>query len=150
MEWKVKYEKGVIEARGFKGGRVILTEKRETTGDTVAIRLTPDRREINADGGDVVLLKLEALDKEGSPVPTAKNSISFDISGEGTFLGVGNGDPNCQQSDKEPKAVLVHRPRATHCAIHKEAGRDLHRRGQGSLGRPRTDVSQGNNRHQTI
>jgi beta-galactosidase len=106
VEWKVKYEPGAIEARGFKGGKVVLTEKRETTGDTVAIRLTPDRTEINADGEDVVLLKVEALDKEGRPVPTADNYINFKISGEGTFLGVGNGDPNCQQSDKEPKRSL--------------------------------------------
>jgi beta-galactosidase len=106
VEWKVKYEPGAIEARGFKDGKVVLTEKRETTGDTVAIRLTPDRTEINADGEDVVLLKVEALDKEGRPVPTADNYINFKISGEGTFLGVGNGDPNCQQSDKEPKRSL--------------------------------------------
>jgi beta-galactosidase len=106
VEWKVKYEPGTIEARAFKGGKVVLTEKRETTGDTVAIRITPDRTEINADGEDVVLLKVEALDKEGRPVPTADNYINFKISGEGTFLGVGNGDPNCQQSDNEPKRSL--------------------------------------------
>ena len=106
VEWKVKYEKGIIEARGFKGGKVALTEKRETTGDTVAIRLTPDRKEINADGEDVVVVTVEALDSQGRPVPTADNFIAFNISGEGRFLGVGNGDPNCQQSDKEPKRSL--------------------------------------------
>ncbi len=106
LEWKVRYEKGVIEARGFKGGKVALTEKRETAGDTVAIRLTADRKEIGADGEDVVILTVEALDKEGRPVPTADNYIAFNISGEGRFLGVGNGDPNCQQSDKEPRRSL--------------------------------------------
>ncbi len=72
VEWKVKYAPGVIEARGFKGGKLALTEKRETTGETVAIRLTPDRKEINADGEDVVILTVEALDKEGRAVPTAR------------------------------------------------------------------------------
>ena len=33
LEWKVKYEPGVLEARGTKDGKVVLTEKRETTGD---------------------------------------------------------------------------------------------------------------------
>ncbi|MGB6191020.1 MAG: beta-galactosidase GalA [Terracidiphilus sp.] len=106
VEWQVKYAQGVLEARGFKGGKLTLTEKRETTGEPVAIRLTPDRKEINADGEDVVILTVEALDKEGRAVPTADNSIAFNIAGEGKFLGVGNGDPNCQQSDKEPKRVL--------------------------------------------
>jgi beta-galactosidase len=106
VEWKVKYEPGVIEARGTKDGKVALTEKRETTGTPVAIRLTADRTEINADGEDVAILTVEVLDKEGQPVPTASNLISFKVTGAGALIGVGNGDPNCQQSDKEPKRSL--------------------------------------------
>ncbi|HKF01320.1 MAG TPA: beta-galactosidase GalA [Candidatus Sulfotelmatobacter sp.] len=106
LEWKVKYEPGVLEARGTKGGKVILTEKRETTGDPVAIRLTADRTEINADGQDVSVLTVEVLDKEGRAIPTAHNKISFRVTGEGALIGVGNGDPNCQESDKEPERSL--------------------------------------------
>jgi beta-galactosidase len=106
LEWKVNYKPGVIEARGSKGGKVVLTKKRETTSPTVAIRLTADRTEINADGEDVSILKVEALDKEGRAVPTASNFIGFKVSGEGALIGVGNGDPNCQESDKEPKRSL--------------------------------------------
>jgi beta-galactosidase len=106
VEWKVKYQAGEIEARGSKAGKVVLTEKRETTGPTTAIRLTADRTEIDADGQDVAILKVEVLDKEGRPVPTANNLISFKVTGEGALLGVGNGDPNCQESDKEPKRSL--------------------------------------------
>ena len=36
----------------------------------------------------------------------ADNALAFHISGDGHFLGVGNGDPNCQESDKEPKRSL--------------------------------------------
>jgi len=106
LEWKVPYEPGVLEARGTKDGKVVLTEKRETTGEPESIRLTPDRSEINADGEDVCVLRVEVLDKEGRPVPTADVPILFKISGEGALIGVGNGDPNCQESDKEPKRSL--------------------------------------------
>ncbi len=106
VEWKVKYQPGAIEARGSKDGKVVLTEKRETAGSTVSIRLTADRTEINADGEDIAVLTVEALDKDGRPVPTAGNRISFNISGEGKLIGVGNGDPNCQESDKEPRRSL--------------------------------------------
>ena len=106
VEWKVKYEPGSIEARGSKDGKVVLTEKRETTGPAASIRLTADRTQIDADGEDVVILKVEALDKEGRPVPTAANLIGFKVSGEGALIGVGNGDPNCQESDKQPKRSL--------------------------------------------
>ncbi|PYX47369.1 MAG: hypothetical protein DMG79_14075, partial [Acidobacteria bacterium] len=31
---------------------------------------------------------------------------SFKVSGDGALIGVGNGDPNCQESDKAPKRSL--------------------------------------------
>jgi beta-galactosidase len=49
---------------------------------------------------------VEVLDKEGRAIPTANNLISFKVTGEGALIGVGNGDPNCQESDKEPKRSL--------------------------------------------
>jgi beta-galactosidase len=106
LEWTAKYQPGSIEARGSMNGKVVLTEKRETTGDPVSIRLTADRTEINADGEDIAVLRVEALDKDGRTVPTAGNLIGFKVSGVGKLIGVGNGDPNCQESDKEPKRSL--------------------------------------------
>ena len=43
LEWKVRYEAGAIEARGWKDGKLVLTEKRETTGPIASLRLTADR-----------------------------------------------------------------------------------------------------------
>jgi beta-galactosidase len=106
LEWKVKYEPGALEARGTKDGKVVLVEKRETTGEPESIRLTPDRTEIDADGEDVAVLRVEVLDRSGRPVPTAANRISFKVTGEGALIGVGNGDPNCQESDKAPQRSL--------------------------------------------
>ena len=106
LEWSVKYETGVIEARGTKNGKIVLTEKRETTGKPESIRLTADRTEISADGEDVAVLKVEVLDSAGRAIPTAGNLISFKVTGEGALIGVGNGDPNCQESDKAPKRSL--------------------------------------------
>jgi len=106
LEWKVKYEPGVLEARASKDGKVLLIGKRETTGPPVSIRLTADRTEIDADGEDIAILKVEVLDREGRPLPTANNRIGFKVSGAGTLIGVGNGDPNCQESDKEPARSL--------------------------------------------
>jgi beta-galactosidase len=72
LEWNVKYEPGVLEARGTKDGKVVLTEKRETTGGSRSRSgLTTDRTEINADGEDVAVLRVEVLDKEGRAIPTA-------------------------------------------------------------------------------
>src|SRR6185437_6021404 len=106
VEWKVRYEAGAIEARGFKDGKPALTGKRETAGAATTIRLTADRKEINADGEDVAVLSVEALDNQSRLVPIAQNLIYFKISGEGALIGVGNGNPNCQESDKRPLRSL--------------------------------------------
>ena len=106
LEWQVKYEPGVIEARGMKNGEVVMTARRETTGAPATIRLSCDRKEIAADGEDIAIVRVEVLDAAGRPVPTADNLIKFTISGEGTLLGVGNGDPNCHESDKQPMRSL--------------------------------------------
>ena len=103
----MKYQPGAIEARGAqRRARSVLTEKRETTGPSAAIRLTAERMEIDADGEDVAVITVEALDKEGRAVPTAGNRIGFTVTGEGKLIGVGNGDPNCQESDKKPMRSL--------------------------------------------
>ena len=106
VEWKVRYEPGEIEARASRDGKVVLTEKRETTGAPAQLRLTADRTEINADGEDLAMIRVEVLDKEGRLVPTAMNKLAFNVSGAGKLIGVGNGDPNCQESDKAPKRSL--------------------------------------------
>jgi beta-galactosidase len=100
LEWKVKYEPGTIEARGSNGGKVVLTEKHETTGKVETIVLSADRTEIDANGEDIAVIRVEGRDKEGRLVPVADNGISFKITGEGALIGMGNGDPNCQEADK--------------------------------------------------
>jgi beta-galactosidase len=40
------------------------------------------------------------VDGEGFIVPTASNMVHFSVSGPGKLLGVGNGDPSCDELDK--------------------------------------------------
>ena len=122
VEWKVKYEPGAIEVHALKDGKVTVTDRRETTGEAVELRLSADRTEIKANGEDVALIKVEALDKQGRAVPTANNLVSFKVSGAGVLIGVGNGDPNCQQSDKGPKRSLFNGLAQAIVAATKEPG----------------------------
>lgn len=106
LEWKVRYAPGVIEARGRKGGLVVTRQKRETTGPARSIRLRADRQVIKADGQDVAVMTVEVLDARGRAIPTANEKIAFTVSGPGKIIGVGNGDPNCHESDKQPRRSL--------------------------------------------
>ena len=100
LDWQVKYAPGTLTAKGFDGAGHLLAEtKVETTDDATQIQLTPDRRMIKADGEDVSVFAVVALDARGRVVPVAGNKISFSIEGAGKIIGVGNGDPSCHEAD---------------------------------------------------
>ena len=99
LTWQVKYAPGTLSAKGFNGGKVVAEQKIETTGDAVAIQLTPNRTSINADGEDVSVFTVSATDAQGRAVPVAQNKINFSLAGAGKILGVGNGDPSSHEAD---------------------------------------------------
>jgi beta-galactosidase len=100
LTWKVKYAPGTLEARGYRVGALVLTEKRETPSEPARIALRPDRRRISADGEDLSLIECRVEDKLGRLHPVADNEISFQVSGNGKIIGVGNGDPGNHEPGK--------------------------------------------------
>ena len=99
LKWKVKYAPGTLSAKGYKDGKLVAETKVETTGAPAAVQLTPDRFTINADGEDVSVFTVAAIDAKGHVVPVATNLIHFELSGPGKILGVGNGNPSCHEPD---------------------------------------------------
>ena len=83
----------------IKTDKLVAETKVETTGAPAAVRLTPDRSTINADGEDVSVFTVAVTDAQGRVVPVAANLIHFELSGPGKILGVGNGDPSCHEPD---------------------------------------------------
>jgi beta-galactosidase len=106
VDWQVPYAPGRLEAVGKKNGLEVARFAVETTGEPVALRLTPDRSALAGDGSDAVPVTVEALDDRGRPVPTANLPVEFEISGPGTIIGVGNGDPNSHEPEKGNKRSL--------------------------------------------
>jgi beta-galactosidase len=100
LAWAVKYAPGSIEARGYKGDKVVMTEKRETTGPAAKLVMTADRREVSANGEDVAMFAVAVHDAQGRVVPITDNEVTFNVSGSGRLIGMGNGDPTDQASDK--------------------------------------------------
>lgn len=101
-EWSVPFEAGEIRADGYRGGKLVCSDKQETTGDPCKVVIEPDREYILDSGMDVVPIKVYVVDECGRAVPTANNHIRFTVNGDGFVLGVGNGDPNSHESDKLP------------------------------------------------
>jgi beta-galactosidase len=99
LQWMVQYAPGALVARGYKGGRQIAEDKVETTGAPAAVKLSPDRALIHADGEDLSIITVAAQDAQGRTVPVADNLVHFEISGPGKIIGVGNGDPSSHEPD---------------------------------------------------
>ncbi|WP_313808522.1 beta-galactosidase GalA, partial [Sphingobium sp.] len=99
------YAPGVLEVEALKDGRIAARAVHHTAGPAVALRLTPMRRALRGDGEDVVAVTVDAVDARGHHVPVEQRKVRFAVSG-GTLIGVGNGDPNCHESEKVPERSL--------------------------------------------
>ena len=100
LEWDVIYKPGILLAKAYKKGKLVSTDRQETTSAPLSIRLTADRDSLLANGASVAVVNVEVLDAKGRRVPDAMNEISFTLSGEGKILGVGNGDPASHEADQ--------------------------------------------------
>jgi len=103
VEWSPNYQAGSIEVRGYdSNNKVIATQTVVTTGAPAAIKLEIEAGTdgIYADGQDAALIAVSIVDSQGNVVPTASNRVSFSVSGQGSILGVGNGDPSSHEPDK--------------------------------------------------
>ena len=101
LSWSVPYAPGTLEARGFDAsGKVIATDRVETTSAPAGLRLTTDRTALTADGEDLTMVEVDIVDAQGRIVPTADNLVTFSVTGAGHVAGVGNGDPTNHEPDK--------------------------------------------------
>ncbi len=86
----VPYQPGTLKAVGVENGLETETMQLETVSEPATIRLTPDRKSINADGQDLSFIQVEVLDNQGKLQPNADELISFKVTGPGTIAGLGN------------------------------------------------------------
>ena len=103
VSWKVPFEPGTITAISRKDGREVARDERRTAGAPAAIRLTPDRATISADGYDLSYVTVDVVDAEGNLCPWAENEIAFEVDGSAFNAGVDNGSPISLERFKDNK-----------------------------------------------
>ena len=89
----VPYEPGTLSAEAGGLGTLLCT-----AGEPAALRLTPDRRVITADGQDLSFITVEVVDKKGWVCPDAAIPCEAIVKGEGQFLAFASAD----LKDREP------------------------------------------------
>ena len=99
LEWSVPYAPGTLTARSFSQGNLVLEKAILTTGVATQLALHADRQLLKADASDVSVIEVSTQDHTGLTVPDAMLPITFELTGPGRIIGVGNGDPSSHEPD---------------------------------------------------
>ena len=103
----VVYQKGEIRVVAYDAdGKAVAEKTVRTAGKAAAIRLTPDRTVLKADGEDLCYLNVSLVDKAGNPVPADSRLVNVKVSGAGSFRAIANGDPTCLEPFQKPQMHL--------------------------------------------
>lgn len=106
--WKTRFEPGELKVVTRRAGTEVMTETIHTAGEPYAVRLTPDRDRICADGRDLSFVEVEVIDKEGNLCPNADNRVEFRVDGHAFVCGVDNGCQTSLESFKAPFRKAFH------------------------------------------
>ena len=80
---------GELKAVAKHDGKIVATDSKRTAGAPVALRLTAMTAPggLRADGSDIALIDVEAVDAQGQRCPTVQPRVDFTFSGPGTWRG---------------------------------------------------------------
>lgn len=99
LAWTVTYKPGRLEARGFKNGKRVITERVETTGPAEQLTIEASKGTISGNQ-DCVVIDVTLRDKKGRVVPDACDELTVSVSGAAEILGWGNGDPGFKAKER--------------------------------------------------
>ena len=110
----IAFEPGNIKAISYSAdGKALSEHCIETTGKATSLRISNIKNhQLVADGADMVLLEIEALDDKGRRNPLATNMLHFSVEGPAEWIGgIGKDshDTNCIRSKSLPLECGVNR-----------------------------------------
>lgn len=115
----VAWKAGTLRAVSYKNGKEVSSHELKSVGKPVALKMhwVEAPAEFRADGSDIRIAEIEAVDKNGQRYPLAHDMITFDISGNGDYLGGVSGIVS-----EEEKALNAAAKPATEGEITSEGG----------------------------
>ncbi len=105
LTWNVPFEPGrLVAVAKDASGRVVAHNEVDTAGAPYALKLTPDKTILRADGKSLSYVTVHVVDAHGVEVPDAANTVNIAVTGAGTFQGADNG----KQDDAEGYKSTTH------------------------------------------
>jgi beta-galactosidase len=87
------YQPGEVKVVAYDANGKAVEEKTiRTAGKPDHIQLVPDRRQLAADGKDLVYFTVNVVDKDGNLCPDDKRVVEFSVKGSGSYKAAANGD----------------------------------------------------------
>jgi beta-galactosidase len=85
----ISWQPGELKAVAYRSSKPVVWQSKHTVGSPVAVRLTPivGPEGFQANGSDVALVDVEAVDEKGERCPTFQQRVDFDFEGPGIWRG---------------------------------------------------------------
>ena len=107
--FEITYEPGILIAKSYENGNETGSSTLSTAGQPAAIRLVADRSSIHNDPNDLSYVQVEVIDAKGNVVPSVDDlEITYQLSGNATIAGVGNGKVDDLSSFQQMHKKVYH------------------------------------------
>lgn len=99
--WRLKYTKGELLARAYdENGSETACDRLSSFGEAARLKAEAEKDTLNADGKDIIFLRISALDEKGEKVANARNRVKVEVTGVGRLIGLDSGDSTDYDSYK--------------------------------------------------
>lgn len=89
---EVPYKAGELKVVISKDGKLHGEKTIQTASKPSKLVLTPDRSVIDSDGFDLCYVSIHMEDEQGNFCPLTHETLHFEVQGNATFIGAGNGN----------------------------------------------------------
>lgn len=104
----ISYIPGTLEGIVYREGKEISRCRLVTPGTPYRLSLIPEEEQVKADGKDLAYVRVILEDEEGNRLTHEEREIHVEVSGAGTFLAVGSGNP-CTEDHITAKECHLYR-----------------------------------------
>lgn len=111
-QFSVKYEEGTLSVKAYDANDELIEDTigldsvTTNSDEGTSLKLEAEKTEIQADGSSLCYIAVDVQDAEGRFVSAARNNIRFTLTGNGTIVGVDNGNPSTVDKFQQ-KSVLT-------------------------------------------
>lgn len=110
-QFSVQYEEGTLSAKAYdEEGNLIedtygLDYVTTNSDKGTYLKVESEKTEIQADGTSLSYIAVDVMDGNDEFVSSARNNIRFSLTGNGTIVGVDNGNPSTTDKFQQPSVL---------------------------------------------